>query len=81
MYAQKLRIKGDNTGYIKAEYTGNELDFRGNACSVIEYVVFACGVAKGVLGAITEEGKNKKQFENAKAALIKEIKAMEMKDY
>lgn len=25
-------------GYIKAEYTGNELDFRGNACSVIEYV-------------------------------------------
>jgi hypothetical protein len=42
---------------------------------------FACGVVRSVLDVITEEGKNKKQFENAKAALIKEIKAMEMKDY
>lgn len=47
-------------GYIKAEYTGNKLDFRGNACSVIEYVVFACGVAKGVLGAITVKENDEK---------------------
>lgn len=68
-------------GYIKAEYTGNELDFRGNACSVIEYVSFACGVAKGVLGAITVKENNEELFEDMKTAIIEEIKAMEMKDY
>lgn len=56
-------------GYIKAEYTGNELDFRGNACSVVEYVAFACGVAKEEL------------FKDMKTAIIEEIKAMEMNDY
>lgn len=68
-------------GYIKAEYTGNELDFRGNACSVIEYVAFACGVAKGVLGTITVKENNEELFEDMKTAIIEEIKAMEMKDY
>ena len=71
----------DNMGYIKAEYTGNELDFRGNACSVVEYVAFACGVAKGVLGAITVKEHDKELFEDMKTAIIEEIKAMEMKDY
>lgn len=68
-------------GYIKAEYTGNELDFRGNACSVVEYVVFACVVAKGVLEAITVKEKDEKLFEGMKTAIIEEIKAMDMKDY
>lgn len=68
-------------GYIKAEYTGNELDFRGNACSVVEYVAFACGVAKGVLGVITVKEKDEKLFEDMKTAIIEEIKAMEIKDY
>lgn len=68
-------------GYIKAEYTGNELDFRGNACSVVEYVAFACGVAKGVLWVITVKEKDEKLFEDMKTAIIEEIKAMEMKDY
>lgn len=68
-------------GYIKAEYTGNELDFRGNACSVFEYVAFACGVAKCVLGAITVKEKDEKLFEDMKTAIIEEIKAMEIKDY
>lgn len=68
-------------GYIKAEYTGNELDFRGNACSVVEYVAFACGVTKGVLGVITVKEKDEKLFEDMKTAIIEEIKAMGMKDY
>ncbi|WP_298608080.1 hypothetical protein [uncultured Veillonella sp.] len=68
-------------GYIKVEYTGNELDFRGNACSVIEYVAFACGVAEGVLGAITVKENDEELFEDMKMAIIEEIKTMEMKDY
>lgn len=68
-------------GYIKAEYTGNELDFRGNACSVIEYMAFACGVAEGVLGAVTVKENDEKLFEDIKTAIIERIKAMEMKDY
>lgn len=68
-------------GYIKAEYTGKEMDFHIKKCHAIECMEFACGVVRSVLDVITEEEKNKKQFENVKAALIKEIKAMEMKDY
>lgn len=67
--------------YIKAEYTGNNLYFRGNACSVYEYVAFACGVADGVLGAITAEKHDEELFEDVKTAIIDEIKAMKMKDY
>lgn len=57
--------------YIKAEYTGNELDFRGNACSVIEYVAFACGVAKCVLEAITVKENDEELFEGMKTARIR----------
>ena len=57
-------------GYIKAEYTGNELDFRGNACSVIEYVMFACGAAKGALGAVAVKENNEELFEDMKTAIL-----------
>lgn len=62
-------------GYIKAEYTGKEMDFHVKKCHAIECMRFACGVVRSVLDVITEEGKNKKQFENAKAALIKKNKS------
>ena len=68
-------------GYIKAEYSGNELDFSGYKCNIVEYMAFACGVADGVLGAIVEKEHDKELFEDMKTAIIEEIKAMEMKDY
>lgn len=86
---QKLQIKGDNIGYIKAEYGKNnmfELDIEVKDCNSIECLSFATGVAEEILNCIAKDSAKtligyKRAFIGYKRALIGAIENAEPNDY
>jgi len=84
-----LQIKGDNMGYIKAEYGKNnmfELDIEVKDCNSIECLSFATGVAEEILNCIAKDSAKtligyKRAFIGYKRALIGAIENAEPNDY
>ena len=59
---------------IKAEYDGKHFKFKVDECNTVELLSFVCDVAEQALYIIA--GNNTELFDEAKEALIDEIKGM-----